>query len=118
MIIHWAKVLPVIASIFIIIAIAILRELSPRFAAIVAVMPINVPLGMWILVAGREDAQQALTEFTEALFINIIPSLFFMVVAWQMSRAGYGLVPTIAAGYAVWAIGLLIIFALQAQFGR
>ncbi|MCA9885359.1 MAG: hypothetical protein KC708_20415 [Anaerolineae bacterium] len=50
-----------------------------------------------------------------ACIVAVMP-LLFLVVAWQMTRAGYGLLPTILAGYAVWAIGLLIVFALRGQF--
>lgn len=53
--INWASILPVIVSILIIIAIAILRNYSQAFASIVAVMPINIPLGMWIVAAGAPD---------------------------------------------------------------
>ncbi len=117
MTIDWNRILPVIVSIAIIIAIAILRNYSRTFAAIVAVMPINIPLGMWIIYAGEDNSQQALAEFSESLLLNIVPTLFFMVVTWQATRAGWGLVPSIAAGYAVWLITLLGVFALRGQSG-
>jgi positive regulator of sigma E activity len=104
--IHWERTLPVLVSIGIIIAIAILRQYSRHLAAIVAVMPINIPLGMWIVYSGAEDKQQALTEFSSALFLNILPLFGFMLVAWYMSRNGYDFIPTILVGYIVWAVGL------------
>lgn len=113
MTIDWQKTLPVLVSIGIIIAIAVLRQYSKTLAAIIAVMPINIPLGMWIVYAGDDNKQQALTDFSQALFVNILPTLAFMLVAWQMARGGYGLVATIAAGYAVWAVGLGVIFLIQ-----
>ncbi|MCA9890972.1 MAG: hypothetical protein KC546_21490 [Anaerolineae bacterium] len=116
MTIQWERIAPVIISIIIIIAIAILRQYSKVIASIVAVMPLNVPLGMWIVATGDDNTQEALATFSEALLVNILPTLLFLVVAWQMTRAGYGLLPTILAGYAVWAIGLLIVFALRGQF--
>lgn len=109
----WNRLLPVIVSILIIIAIAVLRQYSRTFSAIVAVMPLNIPLGMWIIYAGAEDGQQAIAEFNQALLINIVPTLFFMLVAWQLTRAGWGLWPTIAAGYAVWGAGLLIVAGVR-----
>jgi hypothetical protein len=114
MFINWAKILPVIISIVIIITVAILREYSKPFAAIAATMPINIPLGMWIIVAGEENYSEALTEFSRALIINFVPTIFFTIVAWQMAKAGYGLIPTIASGYLVWGIGILAIFGLRA----
>lgn len=117
MTIDWQRVLPVIVSILIIIAIAVLRNYSRTLAAIVAVMPINIPLGMWIVYSGEDDKQTVLIDFSQALFINILPTLVFMVVAWQMARSGYSLVPTITAGYLAWAVGLGIILLVQRTFG-
>ncbi|QPC83308.1 hypothetical protein G4Y79_02720 [Phototrophicus methaneseepsis] len=116
MIIHWERIAPVIVSILVIIAIAILREYSKVFASIAAVMPINVPLGMWIVSAGEDNPKEALATFSEALLVNIIPTIVFLVVAWQMTKAGYGLIPTVIIGYAIWGVGVLIIFALRGQF--
>src|SRR5438045_9454537 len=99
MTIDWSRVIPVIVSIAIIIAIAIVRQYSRAFAAIAATMPINIPLGMWIIYSGTEDRQAALAEFSEAVLLNILPSLGFIVVAWQMTKAGYPLLPTIFVGY-------------------
>jgi len=113
----WNRLLPVIVSILIIIAIAVLRQYSRTLSAIIAVMPLNIPLGMWIIYAGAEDGQQAITEFNQALLINIIPTLFFMLVAWQLTRAGWGLWPTIGAGYAVWGAGLLLLVWLRGLLG-
>lgn len=115
--INWERTLPVIVSILIIIAIAILRQYSRTVSAIVAVAPINIPLGMWIIYSGAEEKQEALAEFSSALFINIIPTIIFMLVAWQMARAGQGLIPTIAAGYGAWALVLGGIYLLRGQLG-
>ena len=104
--INWSKTLPVIVSILIIIAIAILRNYNKTLSAIVAVMPMNIPLGMWIIYAGAEDKQKELVEFSQALFINIIPTLIFMLVVWQLSKAGYGLMQTILGGYLVWGFAM------------
>ena len=117
MLINWAKLLPVIISIAIIITVAILREYSKAFAAIAATMPINIPLAMWIIVGGQENQSQALAEFSRALMINFVPTVLFMIVAWQMAKAGYGLIPTVASGYLVWGISILTIFGLRAWLG-
>ncbi len=116
MTIDWSRVTPVIVSICIIIAIAIVRQYSKSLAAIAATMPVNIPLGMWIVYSGGENQQVALAEFSQALLLNIFPTLAFMIVAWQMTRAGYSLLPTIATGYVVWALGLGLIFLIRAQF--
>jgi len=114
----WNRVLPVVVSIVIIIAVAILRQYSRTVAAVVATMPMNIPLGMWIVYAGDEDHQAALQEFNQAVLVTIIPTLLFMVTAWWVSRAGKGLAPTILSGYAVWGLGVGLIFLLRSQLGQ
>jgi hypothetical protein len=109
----------VIVSIGIIVAVAILRQYSKTFAAIAATMPINIPLAIWLMSSGTDekDRQAALTSFTADLTINLIPACIFTLVAWQMFKAGYSLVPAVVVGYIAWAIGLGLIFFLRSQFG-
>lgn len=107
------RLLPVIVSIGVIIAVAILREYSRNFAAVAAVMPLNIPLGMWIVYAGAENRQEAITDFSNALLVNIIPTLIFLLIAWQGARAGWGLLPVIISGYAGWGITLAFVFFLR-----
>ena len=112
--IDWSRVAPVLISIGIIILIAIVRQYSKTFAAIAATMPLNIPLGMWIVYSGSEDRQAAMTEFSQAAAMNIIPTLVFLIVAWQLSKAGYSVIPTIVIGYITWAICLGLIFLIRA----
>ncbi len=115
--IDWSRVVPVIVSILIIILVAILRQYSRMFAAIAATMPVNIPLGMWIIYAG-DDKQTALADFSQAVLINILPTLAFIVAAWLMAKSGHALLPTIAVGYLVWAVGLGALLLIRTQLGR
>jgi hypothetical protein len=110
----WERILPVIVSIGIIITIAILREYSKTFAAVATVMPVNIPLGMWIVTAGTDNPRQGLHEFTGAVLINILPTVVFMLIAWYLSRTGWGLLPIILLGYSGWAVTLGIVFGIRA----
>ena len=112
--IDWSRVAPVLISIAIIILIAIVRQYSKTFAAIAATMPLNIPLGMWIVYSGSEDRQSAMAEFSQATAMNIIPTVVFLLVAWQLSKAGYSVIPTIVLGYIAWAICLGLVFLLRA----
>jgi len=120
MTIEWSKITPVLVSIAIIIFVAIIRSYSKTIAAIAATMPINVPLGLWIVYAGTEpDKQQAaLSDFSEVLLINIFPTVGFLVAAWLATRAGNSLVPTILIGYAAWAVLLVIVLVARAILTR
>ncbi|WP_119067288.1 hypothetical protein [Aggregatilinea lenta] len=108
-----AKTLPVVVSILIILAVAALRNYSRGFASIAAVMPLNIPLGMWIVYAGADDKQATMTEFTGVLLVNIIPTLIFMIIAWQGTKAGWSLGRVLVVGYAAWALALAAVFAVR-----
>ena len=116
--IDWSKIAPVLVSIAIIIFIAIVRQYSRTFAAIAATMPINIPLSMWIVYAGSDDRQAALAEFSQAAMLNIVPTMLFLVVAWQLSKSGYSALQTIVLGYVVWAISLGLILLIRALVGQ
>jgi len=100
MTIDWQRVFPVIASILIIISVAIVRQYSKALAPILATMPINIPLAMWILYDPND--QGGMTQFIRDMSINMMPTLVFLVVAWLASRAGWAIVSTIGVGYLGW----------------
>src|SRR5579859_4616863 len=115
--IDWSRILPVLVSIVIIVFIAIIREYSKTIAAIAATMPINVPLGMWIVYAGADNRQTALADFSTAVLYNIFPTVAFIIAAWQLSRGGTPLVMTILLSYGAWAVCLGLTLLIRAQLG-
>ncbi len=117
MTIVWGRVLPVIVSIGIIILIAVLREYSKPLAAIAVTMPINIPLGLWIVYASPDTDTAVMAQFTRSLFINIWPTIIFLAVAWLAARAGWRLLPMILAGYAGWGIGLGVLLLVRQLLG-
>jgi hypothetical protein len=116
--IDWSRVAPVLISIAIIIVIAIVRQYSRTLAAIVVTMPINIPLGMWLVYSGADDPHAALAEFNEALIWNFVPTIIFLIVAWQLAKAGHSAASTILISYIVWAVGLGIMFLIRALLAR
>ncbi len=114
--VDWSKVLPVIISVMVILAVAILRKYSTTFSSIAAVMPINIPLAIVIIYFAlpEEERHSAMSPFTSDLAIKLIPTFIFTIVVWRMFAAGYGLWAAIIVGYIVWAIGLGLLFALRA----
>ena len=111
----WSRVLPVLISISIIILVSILRETSKTLASILATMPINIPLALWVVSADSTPA--TIETFTRSLFINILPTLAFLLVVWLAARAGWHLMPMIAAGYGAWAVGLGLVFFIRWALG-
>ncbi len=105
------KILPVLASIGVILVVAALRERSRTAAAILATMPINIPLALWVVAGSTGDDPRALADFTRSLIIGLAPAFVWLGVVFVMVRAGAGVLAAIAAGYAVWAALIAGLFA-------
>jgi mannose/fructose/N-acetylgalactosamine-specific phosphotransferase system component IID len=115
--IAWEKVLPVLISCTIIVGIAIIREYSKTVAAITATMPVTIPLSLWIIYAAEGGERAAVTQYTDALLMGIVPTVVFLVVAWWVSRAGWSLIPIVVAGYTGWAVTLGVLLGLRRLLG-
>jgi hypothetical protein len=115
--IAWGKVLPVLVSIVIIIAVAVLREHSKSLAGILATMPVNIPLALWIVYAAENGERVAVVQLTDAMLIGIVPTVIFLVVVWGASRAGWGLLPMLAAGYGAWFVMLGVVLLARRLVG-
>ena len=113
----WQANLPVFISIIVIILIAIFQRQSKFVAAIIATMPVNVALGMWIVYSASEGDSESVIEFSQGLLIAIIPTLGFLITIWLASRAQLKIILMLALGYSVWALGLAVIFAIRKFVG-
>lgn len=113
----WQDILPVLLSILVIIAVAILQKQSKLAAALTATMPLTVPLALWIVYSSSDGDREAMTQFSLGLVLGIIPTIGFLVAAWLASRAGFRLGPTILLGYGVWAVGAAAIITLRRSLG-
>jgi len=98
------QIAPVVLSILLIIAVAIVRSYSKTLAALTATMPINIPLALWIVYSANGADQAALVDFTGSLLVGIVGTVACVAAMWLAARAGLRLVPTIAVGYVAWAI--------------
>lgn len=107
------KALPVATSIAVILLVAVVRERSRTLAAIIATMPINMPLAMWVVASGVGEEQMApvMTLLTRNMLIGLVPALVWLGVVYVGLRLGWQLIPAILAGYGIWAILLGAAFA-------
>lgn len=106
----FAKTLPVIISILIIITVAYLRERSRTLAVLFGTMPINLPLTLWIIFGGGQDNGTTIAAFIRSLFLAMIATMLWVLVVWFVVRNGYGLLSAVLTGYAAW--GLLIVLLI------
>jgi len=106
------RALPVVVSIAIILAVALLRDRSRTLAAILAVMPINIPLALWVIASDSDGDPRLLSETIRSMFFGLLPGIVWLgVVLWAV-RAGWPILPSIGAGYAVWLVFIAALFAL------
>ena len=106
------KVLPVIASIIIILFVAVLRERSRTLSAILATMPINMTLGLWVVGSLPDITQPATENFVRSLIVGLVPAFLWLIVVYIAVRAGWTLLTAVLAGYGVWGTAIAITFAL------
>jgi hypothetical protein len=120
--IDWQRVLPVLVSMAIIILVAVLRSVSRTAAVILATMPINIPLAMYVITNGgalSADAdRQAFVDFLGGAILGLIPTFLFIVVAYLAARAGWGFWAVMGAGYLAWGVCLALLMGIQALLAR
>jgi hypothetical protein len=104
------KNLPVITSILIILLVAFLRERSRTLSAILATMPINMLLALWIVVGTPDITQEAMVQFVRSLIIGLIPSIVWLIVVFVMLRNGWTLLPAVLTGYGIWGALIAVAF--------
>ena len=109
--------LPLLVSMGVLTAVAILQRSSRLAAAMTATMPLTIPLGYWIVVSASGDAPQAAEEFTRGLVWAIWPTVVFVFVIWLAARAGWRMTPTLMAGYLAWGLGLLVVMGVRRLVG-
>ena len=110
-------VVPVVASIVVIILVAVLEKQSKLVAAITATMPLTAPLALWIVYSSVGGERTAVTEFSFGLLLGIIPTVAFLAAVWLACHAGLKLGSMILVGYGVWGIVLAIIVVVRRVLG-
>ena len=110
-------ILPVFVSIVVIIVVAVLEKQSKLLAALVATMPLTAPLALWIVYSSNSGDKVAVSQFSLSLLLGLLPSMGFLVVVWLAARAGMKLVPLLAIGYGVWAVGAGILYLFRNMLG-
>jgi hypothetical protein len=111
------SILPVIISILVIIAVAVLERQSKFAAAITATMPLGVPLALWIVYSANKGNQTAMQELTRGMVIGFVPTLGFVIAAWLCALAGLKLLPMLVIGYGVWRALFGISLVIKRYFG-
>jgi len=109
----WKDALPVAISVIVLVVVAIVERHSKLVAAITAVMPLGAPLALWIVYSANDGDPTIVADFNRGMLIGVLPTLGFIAAVWLCARIGMKLIPMLAVGYAVWAIGVGLIALLR-----
>ncbi len=113
----WQDVLPVAASVAIILLVALLERHSRLFAALAATMPLTIPLSMWIVYSAHQGQAEAVSQFALSLLLSLAATLAFALALWLTARAGFRLLPMLLTSYAVWAVAAGLIYLFRRRLG-
>ncbi len=97
------KIVPVAVSVVIIVLVALVQERSRELAAIVAVMPLTVPLAAWIVFSASGGDHQQAARFVGSMFAAYLPTAVFVAALWVGLRQAWPFALTLAGAFAVWA---------------
>jgi hypothetical protein len=114
---NWRRIAPVLASIAIIIGIAVLRARSKVLAAVTATMPVSIALGLWIVYVAEDGDQTAVVAFARSMLLGLIATATWPFAVWLAARAGWGLPRLLLVGYVAWGIATGVILLLQSLLG-
>jgi hypothetical protein len=113
----WRRIGPVLASMAIIVVVALLRERSKALAAITATMPMTVALALWLIYVAEGTDQATVVDFVRSMVMGVIGTLVWLLAVWLAARAGWGLPRLLLAGYLAWGATIGVVFALQSLVG-
>ena len=107
------KVAPRVISIVIIVLVALVQERSRELAAILAVMPITMPLAAWIVFAssGRDYEQTA--GFVRSMLAAYVPTLVFVIACWYGLRKQWPFPAVLVFAFGIWGALVALPYAIR-----
>ena len=96
------KILPVIASIVIIVLVALVQERSRELAAILAVMPLTVPLAAWIVFSASGGDYEQTARFVRSMVAGYLATVVFVLACWHGLRHQWPFGLVMAFAFGVW----------------
>lgn len=100
------KIVPVLASVAIIVLVSVIQERSRFLAAILSSMPLMAPLAMWIVWSATRGDHEQTAAFAGSMVVGVAATLAFVVGTWAALRQHVTLGWALCAGAAVWLVVL------------
>jgi hypothetical protein len=91
---------------------AIIGEHYRDVAGLLAAMPLNIPLAIWIVYSNTGGSAEKTTEFARAAFFGIIPTSIFCLAVWLALSRGVNLLRVYLLAYGIWFTSAFVFYRL------
>jgi hypothetical protein len=102
------RLLPVVLSVIIIVAVALLQERSRHLAALLAAMPLTAPLAMWIVFSASQGDYRQTADFVASMALGFVAALAFIAACWFGLRHQWGFPVVLGLGAVVWLASVVL----------
>ena len=100
----FSRFFPILISVAILVLIAFVQERSKFLAAIIATMPVMIPLSLWVVYRSNQENYTQITLYARSLVWGIFPTVGFILAVWAAFRLRLPFQAVIGVGYAAWGI--------------
>jgi hypothetical protein len=111
------RIVLLLVSYLVITAFAFVSEKSRVLAAVIAVFPINVTLGIWFVYTNTHGNPQVLADFLRMLFFGLVPALLFVAACWFGVHRGWSFDRILLLGGVTWIVAMAAYRGIEWQLG-
>jgi hypothetical protein len=98
------KALPVLASVIIIVLVAVVQERSRDLAAIMATLPLTAPLAAWIVFSASGGDHTHTAQFVRSMLAASIATVLFVLVCWYGLEQRWPFPVVMLVAFAAWSV--------------
>lgn len=92
------------ASVVIIVLVAIVQARSRDLAAILATLPLTAPLAAWIVFSTSGGDHEHTAQFVRSMFAASIATVLFVLVSWYGLQRRWPFPLVMLLAFAAWAV--------------
>ena len=100
------RIVQLLISFAILTGVALVSEKSRSLAGILAVLPLNVTLALWLVASNNPGDSKLAADFSRMMMLGLLPGILFLGVCWAAFRRGWTLPQAIGAGYLTWTLAM------------
>ena len=98
------KTLPVVASVVIIVLVAVVQQRSRDLAAILASLPLTAPLAAWIVFSASGGDHEHTAQFVRSMLVASIATVIFILACWYGLRQQWPFPVVMATAFGIWGV--------------